>query len=144
MDQDILQHLRIRDLDQNVNSSSEDRVPSPDSPFAGAGAGSLPSQPVPTSFSPFSSPFIASSHPPQPYPSPDKDTTQTRGSEPNSILNSEALNSLYPEGDVDSDLRDMTISPDVMELDSEEEREREGERQGNIVEEKTAQETIEW
>ena len=39
--------------------------------------------------------------------------------------------------DVDSDLRDMTISPDVMELDSEEEREKEGERQED---EKTAHE----
>ena len=35
----------------------------------------------------------------------------------------------FRDEDVDSDLRDMTISPDVMELDSEEEREKEGERQ---------------
>ena len=45
----------------------------------------------------------------------------------------------FRDEDVDSDLRDMTISPDVMELDSEEEREKEGERQEQD-EEKTVHE----
>ena len=150
MDQEILQELRTRDQDLNENESSEDRVPAVDSPvLVQPGAKALPSQPVPTSFSPFSTTFN-SQQPSQSFsssflsnpssPSPDPTNTQSvkEQSSVNGTSDSKVRN--FGHEDVDSDLRDMTISPDVMELDSEEEREKEGERQERQEDEKTAHE----
>jgi len=139
MDQEILQELRTRDQDLDENRSSEDRVPPVDSQFlVQPGAEALPSQPVPTSFSPFSTTFNSHqpsqsfsssffSNPSSPSPDPTNPQSVKEQSSVNGTSDLKGRN--FRDEDVDSDLRDMTISPDVMELDSEEEREKEGERQ---------------